>query len=470
MEILRSAFERYRNSSLKASSDLPIDVSRIQALAHLPPEIILLISDFLPSADLICFCLCNKRLYEILWKQMVRLGCIGDKDFQVLIQIERDLPGYFACEVCIILHRFDGSERFSLNNPSKWEMCSGFNHIRKEKICKLPCVRYSKWFYHSHLLRMNQLYDHSLNQLSFLHVKLAMRRFYLGPSSGISTDSLYYTQVTDYNPISTNDHTSDIVSLFSIEAEICPDPLGFYVRMQDIMVTESWNNWLRKDCPLTSQMNRFWLCRHLHLITFITPWMNQRNSDLWEYQEGQCTLCLMDYHVRAFEFDDRPTIIATRWLNLGLGITMNDPSWQLQACHLLAKEREFNVRKDISPRLCFELTTSQSFGELSLRNVLYLRNNQYRLIMKLIPPRKLRCCAGLGRIRPLSDVNTWYIFEEPSTAWNIVEALRSFTDRCAGQTNGYGTNRRTLQLHCNDSPMEFFRYCFWTTPVDAAEP
>ena len=85
----------------------------------------------------------------------------------------------------------------------------GLSGLPHERTSRLPCVqidqldklvgyRVDKWFGVLHTLTTHPLLSYTPYCLSFLQAKLAMRRFYYGPRSGISTDSLSYTQVHQY--------------------------------------------------------------------------------------------------------------------------------------------------------------------------------------------------------------------------------------------------------------------------------
>lgn len=155
-------------------------------LAGLPPELLLSIFDFLPLVDLICFSLCNHRLLELSRRQMNRLPHTQDDKLSVLNRLERDFPEYFACDFCKVLHRFDGSESF------------GLHEFSYQRTCPVPCLHEAKWFSDDFSLRTHFDWTHSPYRLLFIQIKLAMKRFHYGPRSGVSTDSLVYTQVRHF--------------------------------------------------------------------------------------------------------------------------------------------------------------------------------------------------------------------------------------------------------------------------------
>jgi hypothetical protein len=76
-----------------------VEVLYINTHAGFPPELILSISDFLPVLDLNCLSMCNHRLLQISLKQISRLPSLTQDDKLLLLdRLERDLPGYFACD------------------------------------------------------------------------------------------------------------------------------------------------------------------------------------------------------------------------------------------------------------------------------------------------------------------------------------------------------------------------------------
>lgn len=289
MNFLTSRVKSYFTPPHKTISPCS-EILYMTTLAGLPPELLLSISDFLPLVDLICFSLCNHRLLELSRRQINRLPPrIKDDKLSILIRLERDLPGYFACDVCNRVHRYDGSESFGL---------SGLAH---ERTRRLPCVRPEKWFYDTLVLGTHCSIDHSANKLSFLHLKLAMRRFYFGPRSGISTDSLSYTQVRHY-PVQSV--PPDIISLFSTEAQICPEHLGLHIRMQDIVLVRTRDELIfRQDRRGSDPLYIFEVCVHFNLFRLISPVVESLHNGEKVSFAHTCYQCNTDSHIEIGEFD-----------------------------------------------------------------------------------------------------------------------------------------------------------------------
>ncbi|KAJ5415424.1 hypothetical protein N7465_004119 [Penicillium sp. CMV-2018d] len=328
----------------------PSEIPRMTTLAGLPPELLLSISDFLPVVDLVCFSLCNRRFFALSQRQITRLPPhTQDDTLSILNRLERDTPEYFSCEMCNILHRYDGSESF------------GLSVSEREKTCRHPCVQTRRWFSTSCTMRTHVGITYPQYEFSFLHLKLAMKRFHYGPRPGINTDSLSYTQVRHYPMQSVY---PELLSLFSTEAQICPDPLGLYIIMQDIVVVEELDgSSLQLDA------------------VFITPTAESLRNGGKSSFTYNCQMCNADIQIEISEFDSKIAVVLTRWVNLGPGLTRDDILWNTQ---VIAPYSDSWIDLDdprhllTSPSLCFEEMAPQSFGDLRSRNLSYLENQQFK--------------------------------------------------------------------------------------------
>jgi hypothetical protein len=375
-------------------------------LAGLAPELLLSISDFLPSVDLRCFSVCNRRLYVLLSRQMNPSPPLTPDDkFSMLTRLQRDIPPYFACEYCNLLHQYDGSESFGL---------SGFY---PERTCQLPCVEH--WFSNWDTLVIHEWRRLCIQEMSFLHLKLAMRRFYYSPESGISTGSLSHTQVKEYPEGPTR---NEVIWLISREAQICTKPLGLYLRVQDILLFSEWRDLI--DKPYASGFDPLVLCPHdRNLRQDITPILRSHDTrekkgfldrtKIW----GFCEVCNTTCDIELCEIDSKKALVMTRWLNLGPGLDDEDPLWKSHTYSPHARRLHYGFDPDYSVEeqctTCrFEETAPLSFRDLRLRNISYLRDKQYRRIMRY----------AYGR-------NTWHSpFREPSTnrIINFGRSLQAF--------------------------------------------
>lgn len=215
-----------------------------------------------------------------------------------------------------------------------------------------------------------------------------MRRFYYGPRSGISTDSLSYTQVRQNPPQS--DHP-DTITLFSSEAQICPEPLGLYVRMQDIVLVRAREDLM--DFMMKTTWKHLAICPHHHL-NHVIPIMETIYHGEAPFATT-CYKCSVGLQVEIGAFDFKIAFILTRWINLGRGLTQEDPLWdtrvRMSASWL---PRRFNgvaagIPPTHNPRSCFEDMTPQSLEDLRSRNLSHLKDQQYKVAMSFHESKQL---------------------------------------------------------------------------------
>ncbi|KGO62845.1 hypothetical protein PEX2_043680 [Penicillium expansum] len=187
------------------------------SLDGLPMELIFWISDFLSPNDVLCLSMCNHRLFMAIQYKTTLPRLMGSEKLALLHRIERDLPHHFLCYCCVILHKFEGPEIFGLTG------------MRVMSRCRLPCVVNYLWREDELQMQINHFSPHTDYCLSFLHLQLAMKRFYHGPRCGITTELLSHVEIKEHAKSTT---------LYSIEAQVCTEPVGLYLRIQDIMLTE----------------------------------------------------------------------------------------------------------------------------------------------------------------------------------------------------------------------------------------
>ncbi|CRL30144.1 Cyclin-like F-box [Penicillium camemberti] len=402
----------------------PSEIPRMTTLAGLPPELLLSISDFLPVVDLVCFSVCNRRFFALSQRQIKRLPPrTQDDTLSILNRLERDTPEYFSCEMCNILHRYDGSESF------------GLSVSEREKTCRLPCVQTRRWFSTSCTMRTHFGITYTQYEFSFLHLRLAMKRFHYGPRSGISTDSLSYTQVRHYPMQSVY---PELLSLFSAEAQICPDPLGLYIRMQDIVLVEELDDLIFRQGRSrihSDPLDNLMPCVDGFLLNFITPTVESlRNGGKASFTYN-CQMCNTDIQIEIGEFDSKIAVVLTRWVNLGPGLTQDDILWNTQ---VIAPYSDSWIDLDdprhllTSPRLCFEEMAPQSFEDLRSRNLSHLENQQFKN----------------GKPFTKAGGNRWYIaYKEPSkkTGSRLLRSLLSVL--AISRDKGTVTRRNKRKLY-----------------------
>jgi hypothetical protein len=162
--------------------------SQPTTLAGLPPVLISFIAEALAPEDLACLSLCNHQLSTFLEPQRSHLRSENNDRWlsteqeqirmAILHRLERDLPNNFACHICFLLHKYDGSQYYG-----PCELISPLGD--SELLC---LASYPEALEVGVETNPRSLFKY---HFSFIHVQLAMRRFHYGPSAGISTDSLF---------------------------------------------------------------------------------------------------------------------------------------------------------------------------------------------------------------------------------------------------------------------------------------
>lgn len=107
----------------------------------------------------------------------------------------------------------------------------------------------------------------------------------------------------------------------------------------------------------------------------------------------------------------------TRWVNLGPGLTQEDPMRKTHVYLTLGgrgrldgDDPEHSLAAH-SPRLCFEDIASQSFEDLQSRNLSYLRDQQHKNAMPLLQQDWTSGTShtkSLQRKGELDPCGTWY--------------------------------------------------------------
>lgn len=214
---------------------------QLTRLDSLPPELLLLISEHLSSVDATCLALCSRQLmarsfYNLLDEKFT-LGRTGrpEEEFRIdlLTRLCRELPQYHLCFACLRLHLWK-----HIGPPGP-----GF----KPRDC------YESVGHDHRYLVLLLFLGHNLPQvvgswfvIHFVHVHLVMRRFYLGPSYGIPTESLRYTEVSNFPTSAMAREISQLleedcrdfyrIGVSSVDARVCTGPPGLCLRQQHLTV------------------------------------------------------------------------------------------------------------------------------------------------------------------------------------------------------------------------------------------
>lgn len=339
----------------------------------LPVELVLLVAFFLPREDIYSLSLCNHRLLKIFQSQ-TKHKLKAEALLPFLRRLEHDNPRYLACDDCLVLHHFD-------RIPEPLRIPDPLVQISPYYPPLLGCVQTARFWpvpiAHNYV-RM-PIHDgrstHCGYRLHWSHLHLAMRGFHHGPEYGISTDALAFTGVS-HELIAGND--SGLV-LSSVEARICPKPagLGLYMRFQDMIVAKmTW---------LGSHHEGFKFCSHQSMSFWLEDMYGNETYQPEFY--SNCEECNTDYEIGWLRNEElrNITVVVTRWVSLGPGLTPDDPRWRINAyCETWGQPQGLKLESEErgpSPRWTFEGLTDTSVDTLTSHNLSYIEEDRYQAEM-----------------------------------------------------------------------------------------
>jgi hypothetical protein len=360
-------------------------------LPDLPLELLLMVAQDLSPVDVACLALCNRRLLSSLGSACRNLpkGRTGGPDdgprIDFLTRFSRDLPQYHLCHACLRLHLWRKvalpGPKFKL--PACVESLDGSVHRLKKP---LYIIHYP---------------SHAYYKFYFVHLQLAMRRFYHGAQYGIPVQSLLYTEVGT-NPITykalkpTKPHDeeefqcSHMTTLLSVDARICSNPPGLYLRTQELAVVRQHNLSLLFPHPKNESMHS---CMHLgrisNLKAVVHELIDKYRSDMTTKprDHGRCDKCNTSWQIEIRKMGQNDVcLVFTRWLDLGPGLSPDDDRWR---CH---NNYEFEIKladdEKTDSRQRFENDSIQancsdalSEEEMYHRNMRFIQGQAYRTLM-----------------------------------------------------------------------------------------
>jgi hypothetical protein len=369
------------------------------ALTGLPLELLWMISEHLSLVDLACLALGNHRLLSSLAGTAFRdftntNGRNGnptdDARIKLLSRLSRDLPQYYLCFICLRLHSWKNTRL-----PSYFHIdCSDGLEIKDQCLqTPLPvCYYYPSYtFYH----------------FRFVHLQLAMRRFYYGPGFGIPVESMLYTEVARHhirakaplwlqppvNNISEKDPQKDaMITLFSAEARICSTPPGLCLRTQEIAVVARQNVPRMWPSPENGLVE---ICRHIHthkpeFIDIFTSQIERycsKTNPIKPADQGSYDKCNPSWKLEMRTLDENnASLTLTRWIDLGPGLSPNDAQWRCRfGIELLLNSPNHEI---VDSRQRFERDSVQanssnalSEDEMYWRNISLLQGKTYQKVM-----------------------------------------------------------------------------------------
>ncbi|CEJ58531.1 hypothetical protein PMG11_07185 [Penicillium brasilianum] len=354
----------------------------------LPPELLLLISQYLSTVDSTCLALCSHRFFTLPFGDFLYrpfpLGGLGSpaERIDLLTRLTRHLPEYYLCYACMRMHLWR-----HVNLP-----CPDFKLMK--------CYDDLPWDKRKSLcfsIFQIQFPTFSTYRFYWLHLYLTMRRYYLGPSFGIPLESLLYTEVTlkslqsayysQEQMSETNLHPGKRTGLKSIEARICPISPSLCLRIQELAIASR-----QSVSHLLPRKIHIEVCRHIG--TYSSNFIEIINSLFESYRQqghsfaglsnnGKCHECntAWDLDLREVEVDD-VCLTLTRWKDLGPGLSPDDPRWRI---HIPWGPYVSPVDTN-DPRIRFEMHAQDpqglSFDDMLARNLALLQGRRYRRIMK----------------------------------------------------------------------------------------
>ncbi|KAF3390352.1 hypothetical protein F1880_009386 [Penicillium rolfsii] len=230
-----------------------------------------------------------------------------------------------------------------------------------------------------------------------------MRRYYLGPSFGISSESLLHTEVIISSLRSaylSQEQRSEIklhpgrkTGLLSVEARVCPISPSLCLRIQELAITSRQS----ASC-LVPRKIVIEVCRHIGthfsksnfreiINTVFEAYRRQGQSSAGLSNHGRCHECSTAWSLDLREVEvNNVCLTLTRWKDLGPGLSPDDPRWRN---HLPLGPYVSPV--DINdPRIRFEMHANDPQGlsvdDMLARNLALLQGRRYRRIMKQWEP------------------------------------------------------------------------------------
>ncbi|KAJ5341443.1 hypothetical protein N7541_010567 [Penicillium brevicompactum] len=390
-------------------------------LTELPLELLWMISGHLSPADSACLALCNHyllRCFEGTFSKNFSNGRSStpsptdDARIELLTRLSYNLPQYYLCNICLRLHLW---RNVGLPNSSS----PGFSHSPADlDIHPDPHLRFGS--YHPAYMPSSHYKFH------FVHLQLAMRRFYHGPEFGIPVESLLYTEVAamrlPFRP------TGRVLSpplkrvkegfsrknikmmLFSAEARICSTPPGLCMRTQDVALVTRENMlymWTR------GTYEEIYVCKHIHSKTlgFGDVVGSQFGRDfegiIHVVNKGSCDHCNTSWQLELrLEGWDYASMILTRWMDLGPGLSVDDVDWKYRLREETSTPPEGGI---LDSRQRFEKDAlqgmvSRALSEegMYLRNIALIRGKGYQRVMAY-KGDGVYVLHGESKARPLSS-------------------------------------------------------------------
>lgn len=341
--------------SISPSQEMKVTatIAQTSPLLGLPSEIIVLIVDSLPTITGACLALSCRRLRYVLGSDLSK--SLRDETVPKGVRMEflsflaKDSADHFVCQECISLHRYSTvywpSQPKYPGSPLCLQILTPWRGSLYNTFDPTPLS-----------------YDYRLH---FSQIHLVMEQHRSGIDIGFPVEALDTLEFS-------YDNYCKMTSLLSVEAKIIQNEI--YLR------TQSWL-WfpVSQRCHVIKRWKRYGVDSPIHcsqnssgLPTHFTSKMLQSQSKL-AVQMFQCPRCWSDHAAEVVDFGEFGfAVVATKWFNLGAGLSIRDEKWQSVVCYWhdsTTKKRHEDIRGR------FESHADISMGELT-------RNNRTKLIRR----------------------------------------------------------------------------------------
>lgn len=348
---LRKIFRKLR---LKARPDTAAEAEEepiASPLFRLPPEIILLIANMLPTPSIACLALSSRRMYYTLgsdsWKSLKTET--PDVLSALLSLLAKDLPEHFICQVCTRIHRTS-----VINWPRNID-------YRRRPPCAGDIFGYNNLFF-------------SRFRINFPHIQLAIRQHLHGTDIGFPLEAFQIVEVE-------HDVKKQKVALLSADAQIVSNELLMRSQTWTLLPQsrlEEFIDNLAKDSLSTDICihTRIGACKENRVSNLVrsrldprtAPWARGKRLE----QTLQCSYCYMDFVFGVLDFGERGlAVVVTKWVNLGAGLDIEDAKWK---SHLInhADRPVHHLQHSGDIQKAFEGQEELSLKELTLDNQMRL--------------------------------------------------------------------------------------------------